>query len=110
MSDSKLWLWIWKLREFWARDQFGCQHWQIGLNMIVQGEGRKGREESQRWNAGVRKRSPQWSKMEWSQRWKANQKSSVTAIKGKDNFRRIDLINSDNCLEETEIRHLAGWR
>lgn len=44
MSDSKLWLWIWKLREFWARDQFGCQHWQRGLNMIVQGEVRKGRE------------------------------------------------------------------
>lgn len=58
--------------------------------MPVQGEYRKGPEESQRWNSGehqhfrdgVRKRSPQWSKMEWSQRRKENQKKQCHSNEG----------------------------
>lgn len=32
------------LERILARDRFGHQQWQIGMNVIVQGEDRKGRE------------------------------------------------------------------
>lgn len=67
---------------------------------------------SQRWNSRehqhfrrrVRKRSLQ------RLRWNENQKSTFTAIKAEDTFRRVEIINSDNCLNRIKIRHLAGWR
>lgn len=37
-------------------------------------------------------------------------KASVTAIKGKDNFRTVEVTDSEDCLKELDIRHLAGWR
>lgn len=37
-------------------------------------------------------------------------KSSVIVMKGEKNFRRVELINSENCFKEINIRYLVDWR
>lgn len=31
-------------------------------------------------------------------------------MKGEKNFRRVELINSENCFKEINIRYLVDWR